>query len=146
MKIFVDGVKAEVEPSPAGVHRLHDRLVIKTDRGAETAVAVRKGDAVLVSFRGMQYKVERKRPRSTHHGAAASGELRAPMPGQIVDVLLQAGAAVSKGDKILVLEAMKTQQPFVAPFDGVLERVEVAKGDQVGDGALLALVREGSAG
>lgn len=62
------------------------------------------------------------------------------MPGVIVDVLLEAGVTVMKGDKILVLEAMKTQQPFLAPFDGTLAEVKVSKGEQVGEGALLALV------
>jgi biotin carboxyl carrier protein len=47
---------------------------------------------------------------------------------------------VEKGDKILVLEAMKTQQAFTAPFAGVVRRIEVEKGSQVSDGELLAVV------
>jgi 3-methylcrotonyl-CoA carboxylase alpha subunit len=71
--------------------------------------------------------------------------MRAPMPGQIVDVLVSEGAKVAKGDKVLVLEAMKTQQAFLAPFDGVVEKLPVKKGEQVADGQLLALVTQSDA-
>jgi 3-methylcrotonyl-CoA carboxylase alpha subunit len=141
MKFFVDGNEIELESTSAEIAKLSDRLVVKTPEGAHTAVAIRQGEAVLISYRGQQFKIERKRPRSGVHGAAASGELRAPMPGQIVDVLAEEGATLAKGDKILVLEAMKTQQPFTAPFAGTLVRVNVKKGEQVVDGALLALVQ-----
>ena len=44
------------------------------------------------------------------------------------------------GQKVVVLEAMKTQQSFTAPFDGVVSEVHVVKGEQVSEGALLAVV------
>ncbi|HVT11779.1 MAG TPA: biotin/lipoyl-containing protein [Fimbriimonadaceae bacterium] len=140
MKIYVDGHEIELDGGQAEIERLSDRLVVRTNAGTATAVAVRAGDAVLISYLGRQFKVERKRPRSGVQGAKATGELRAPMPGLIVDVLVEAGATVEKGDKILVLEAMKTQQAFTAPFDGAVEKLCVAKGDQVSDGELLAVV------
>ncbi len=139
MKRFVNGEPVEFGPNEATVMTTHDRLIVKGQAGSHSAAAIRVGDTVHVSYRGQTYLIEKAtRPRGA--GGAGSGELRAPMPGLIVDVLLQAGATVAKGDKILVLEAMKTQQPFVAPFDGVLSEVKVSKGDQVGEGALLALV------
>lgn len=140
MKIYVDGIEVELAPGQAEIERLSDRLVVKTPAGAATAVAVRSGDAVLISYQGRQFKVERKRPPSSALGAAASGELRAPMPGLIVDILVARGGAVDKGDKILVLEAMKTQQAFTAPFHGHVEQLCVSKGDQVSDGDLLAVI------
>jgi 3-methylcrotonyl-CoA carboxylase alpha subunit len=141
MKVFVNGVETDLQPSGAEISRLSDRLVVKTTAGSATAVAIRSGDAVLVSYRGQQYRIERKRPRASAQSGAATGELRAPMPGQIVDVLQKEGAEVRKGDKVLVLEAMKTQQAFVAPFDGTLVKVGVTKGEQVLDGALLAVIQ-----
>ncbi len=140
MKLFVNGVEVDQDPSGVEIQRLPDRLVVRTDRGAETAVAVRAGDSVLVSFRGQQYRVDRKRPRSGSHGPAASGEIRAPMPGQIVDVLVAEGDAVKLGEKLLVLEAMKTQQAFTAAFDGVVSKIGVRAGEQVVEGALLVVV------
>lgn len=139
MKRFVNGEAIEFESCEAQVIHAPDRLIVKTADGAHSAAAVRVGDTVHVSYRGHTYLVEKAtRPRGA--GAGGSGELRAPMPGLIVDVLLAPGTKVSKGDKILVLEAMKTQQPFIAPFDGVLIEVKTSKGEQVAEGALLAIV------
>ncbi|MCC7433243.1 MAG: hypothetical protein IT363_01060 [Methanoregulaceae archaeon] len=140
MKRFVNGEAVEFEACDAQVIQTPDRLIVKTADGAHSAAAVRVGDTVHVSYRGHTYLVEKAtRPRGA--GAGGSGELRAPMPGLIVDVLLAPGTQVSKGDKILVLEAMKTQQPFLAPFDGVLTEVKTSKGEQVAEGALLAVVK-----
>ena len=66
------------------------------------------------------------------------------MPGMIVDVLVSEGDAVVAGQKILVLEAMKTQQPFNAPFDGVVTKLNAVKGVQVSGEDLLAVVEPSS--
>jgi biotin carboxyl carrier protein len=55
-------------------------------------------------------------------------------------VLVSTGEQVKMGQKVVVLEAMKTQQSFTAPFDGVVSEVHVVKGEQVSEGALLAVV------
>lgn len=140
MKLFVDGAEVEFEPAEVEIVETDDRLIVKTAAGAISAVAVRQGDAVLISYRGRQYRIERNRPRKASAGPGASGEIRAPMPGQIVDVAVSEGAAVRQGDKILVLEAMKTQQAFTAPFDGVVATLPVVAGRQVAEGDLLALL------
>ncbi|KQW78685.1 acetyl/propionyl/methylcrotonyl-CoA carboxylase subunit alpha [Brevundimonas sp. Root1279] len=74
-------------------------------------------------------------------GAASDGSLRAPMPGKIVAAPAMAGETVAKGAPIVVLEAMKMEHALVAPFDGVVETVSVAVGEQVGEGTVLAVVR-----
>lgn len=140
MKRFVDGQEIELADEGFQIAHLNDRMVVKGADGSNTAVAVRQGDAILVSYRGRQFKVEKKVARRSSGASANSGELRAPMPGAIVEVLVEEGSAVIKGDKILVLEAMKTQQPFVAPFDGLVSKIAVKRGDQVNDGAVLAVV------
>ena len=71
---------------------------------------------------------------------ASDGSLRAPMPGRIVAVPVKAGDAVTKGQTVVVLEAMKMEHALTAPFDGVVEAVNVAVGDQAPDGAVLAAV------
>lgn len=141
MKRYVDGVEVDVEGSPTPISRGADRLYVHTSDGTFTAVAVRQGDKTLVSFKGRQYVVERKLHRVRSSGADASGELRAPMPGLIVDVLVSEGDAVKKGAKLLVLEAMKTQQPLTAPFDGAVTKLSAQKGQQVAEGVVLAIVK-----
>ena len=63
--------------------------------------------------------------------SVSSGTLKAPMDGAIVDVLVSEGSAVSKGQLLVVLEAMKMEHPLKAGIDGVLKRVQVKVGDQV---------------
>ena len=73
-----------------------------------------------------------------HHG----GGLAAPMPGRVRRVVVTPGAAVRKGDVLLVLEAMKMEHAIRAPHDGVLERLHVAEGDLVEAGMELAELSE----
>jgi len=76
-------------------------------------------------------------------GAASDGSLRAPMPGKIVSTPVKAGDTVTKGQPVIVLEAMKMEHALTAPFDGVVGEVAFAVGDQVTADAVLAVV-EGS--
>lgn len=58
-------------------------------------------------------------------------ELRAPMPGLVIDIRVQAGDSVQKGDAVLVLEAMKMENVLKASGDGKVKSVEVQKGKGV---------------
>ncbi len=73
--------------------------------------------------------------------AAAAGEqVRAPMPGTILQVKASQGAAVKKGDILVVLEAMKMENEILAPRDGTVAQVAVSKGSTVETGALLVVL------
>jgi propionyl-CoA carboxylase alpha chain len=76
--------------------------------------------------------------------AVASGSLLAPMPGTVVSVKVGAGQAVSAGDVVLVLEAMKMQHRVSAPTAGVVTQIDVKPGQQVAAGEVLAVVEEES--
>jgi 3-methylcrotonyl-CoA carboxylase alpha subunit len=141
MKYFLNGEAVEFENS-FEVSKLPDRLQVRTSSGSFSALAIRDGDAILVSYQGNQYRLETRQVR-TRSGGVKSGEYRAPMPGMIVDVLVAEGDTVVAGQKILVLEAMKTQQPFNAPFDGVVTKLNAVKGVQVSGDELLAVVEPG---
>ena len=71
-------------------------------------------------------------------GAQGAVKVNAPMPGKILKVNVNAGAAVKKGDVLLVLEAMKMENEVVAPQDGTVASINVAAGDSVEAGAVLA--------
>ncbi len=62
---------------------------------------------------------------------AADGKVKAPMDGAVVDIKVSVGDAVSKGDTLLVMEAMKMEHALKAGSDGVVERVSAVSGDQV---------------
>lgn len=70
------------------------------------------------------------------------GSLVAPMPGSVVRLGAQVGERVALGQTILWLEAMKMQHAVNSPADGTLAQLDVVVGDQVGQGAVLAVVQE----
>ncbi len=63
--------------------------------------------------------------------------IKAPMPGLVLDIMVEAGQNVRKGDAVLILEAMKMENVLKAPGDGVVQSVEVSKGQAVEKNALL---------
>jgi acetyl/propionyl-CoA carboxylase alpha subunit len=71
---------------------------------------------------------------------AAAGSLLAPMPGLVLRVLAEPGMAVTAGQPLLVLEAMKMEQTVSAPADGVLAELHAKAGDQVSTGQVLAVL------
>ncbi|CCG99799.1 biotin/lipoyl attachment domain-containing protein [Fibrella aestuarina BUZ 2] len=73
--------------------------------------------------------------------AAASkvNDIKAPMPGLIVGISVQPGDTVSKGDTVLILEAMKMENVIKAPGDGTVQAIKVEKGARVEKGQVLVL-------
>ena len=66
-----------------------------------------------------------------------SGDVKAPMPGLVVEVPVVVGQTVAKGDKVLILEAMKMENVIKAAGDGVIKAVHITKGTAVEKGQLL---------
>ncbi|MEV7397832.1 biotin carboxylase N-terminal domain-containing protein [Aeromicrobium sp. NPDC092404] len=74
----------------------------------------------------------------------AEGSLLAPMPASVISVAVADGQHVTKGDVVVVLEAMKMQHTITAPTDGVVSGLSVAPGAQVESGAVLAVIAASS--
>ena len=68
---------------------------------------------------------------------AVGGGLTAPMPGKVIQVMVEAGQRVSRGAPLLILEAMKMEHTIAAPADGVVETVHFRVGEQVDEGVEL---------
>ena len=96
-------------------------------------------DTVLFEH-GAAFVTSEHQPRITVAGGPASGAITAPMPGRIVSIEVGEGAAVTAGQKLVVLEAMKMEQALVAPFDGIVSELRVQAGAQVGEGTLLVRI------
>ena len=78
-------------------------------------------------------------PRAiTGAGGSTDSEVRAPMNGKVVAVLVKEGDAVAKGQRLVVVEAMKMQHEMTAGATGTVVRVAVQAGDQVATRQLLA--------
>ena len=71
---------------------------------------------------------------------ASGTQVKAPMPGTILAVKASAGQAVKAGDVIVVLEAMKMENDIVAPCDGTVKEIVVAKGTTVNTDDILAII------
>jgi len=77
------------------------------------------------------------KPQSTGPKASA---LRSPLPGVILDISCKTGDTVKKGQKLMVLEAMKMENVINADKDGVIKEIKVNKGDSVLEGAELVII------
>ena len=80
------------------------------------------------------YRLER---RVVTGATAADGAILSPMPGRIIAVEVSAGETVSKGQKLVTLEAMKMEHSLTAPFDGTVAELTAVEGGQVSEGAVL---------
>lgn len=84
-------------------------------------------------------KAEAKAAPAPVAAPAGGTQLKAPMPGTVIDFKATNGAAVKKGQTVLILEAMKMENEIVAPSDGVITFV-ASKGASVNTDDLLAVI------
>jgi propionyl-CoA carboxylase alpha chain len=118
-----------------------DRVVLADANGVACSFAIaRYGDDIYVdSARGPVHLLAV--PRFPEPGSAVEkGSLVAPMPGNVIRVGATQGETVKAGQPLIWLEAMKMEHTITAPADGVLAELNVAPGQQIEVGAVLARV------
>ena len=120
VSLIVDGRSVPVSVEPVG----DDQLEVTID-GQRTTVRVKDERDLLLDEFGLG------------EDAAAGGEVRAPMPGLVLDVLVEEGDEVAVDQGLLVLEAMKMENELKAPSGGVVTAIHAASGEAVDKGALL---------
>jgi 3-methylcrotonyl-CoA carboxylase alpha subunit len=103
------------------------------------ARTVRDGNDWHVFWNGLYRKLALKEELHVPDDAA-TGSLVAPMPGKVIQVLVEAGAQVKKGEALLILEAMKMEHTITAPADGIVTEILFAAGEQVLEGAELIVL------
>ena len=127
-RIVLDGVGWSARAVPvdpgAGVPRWHVQLA-GGDLPAGTATELWIDDLGFA-------------PREAAGGASAARELRAPFNGKLIALHVQTGQTVARGAPLLVIESMKLEHTLHAPRDTVIESLNVAPGQQVAPGQLLA--------
>ena len=77
-------------------------------------------------------------PMAASAGGAGSFEVKAGAAGKVFKIEANVGQAVKKGDAVVIIEAMKMEIPVVAPEDGTVASIDVAVGDAIDSGAVLA--------
>ena len=105
-------------------------------------IAAKPARDVLVFTGGFARRYTLDRHEGTHGGVAGDGTILSPMPGRIISVDVMAGESVTKGQKLLTLEAMKMEHTLTAPFDGVVTELNAVAGAQVQVEALLARIED----
>ena len=120
VSLIVGGRSVPVSVEPVG----DDQLEVTID-GQRTTVRVKDERDLLLDEFGLG------------EDAAAGGEVRAPMPGLVLDVLVEEGDEVTVDQGLLVLEAMKMENELKAPSGGIVTAIHAASGDAVNKDALL---------
>jgi 3-methylcrotonyl-CoA carboxylase alpha subunit len=114
------------------------RLAVRVADRSLAADVVRDGDDLHTFARGRHRVLTLLDPVAhAAQGEDSASLLTAPMPGKVVAVNVAAGAAVTKGMALLVMEAMKMEHTIVAPADGKIGEILYGVGDQVIEGAEL---------
>ncbi len=101
--------------------------------------AERADDGIVVFDEGEALHV-RTRPNLTTGASAGDGAILAPMPGRVIAVAVAQGETVIRGQRLVVIEAMKMEQALLAPFDGVVAELMASAGAQVSEGMMLARI------
>ncbi len=117
----------------------------------EIAFDPREGTAhavedVLVAEGGQVWRLATWRADGAGGGDASDGAVLSPMPGRIIAVAVATGEVVTKGQKLLTLEAMKMEYSLVAPLDGKIAEFNATEGAQVSEGTLLVRIEQVEAG
>jgi len=108
---------------------------------AADAFTLAAADAVYVLRHGRQTKVSLRDLALDEAGDRGQGGLvRAPMHGKVLSLLVQQGTPVKRGQRLVIIEAMKMEHTLVAPIDGVVAEIAVTQDAQVGEGARVMLI------
>jgi 3-methylcrotonyl-CoA carboxylase alpha subunit len=138
LPLDVDG-----ESVMAGVIYRADRIDVTIDGVAAASDArLLEADTAVYVLRHGRQTVVRLKPLDAADAAGATegGRVSAPMHGKVLEVLVAPGAAVRKGDRLAVIEAMKMEHALLAPIDGIVADVRVAVSAQVAQGAHLMTI------
>ncbi len=122
------------------VDDLGSKYEIDLTTAATQAFGGFENDGTIVQHDGELRRFRLFRGDTGSAAATSDGAIISPMPGRIIAVEVAAGAAVTKGQKLLTLEAMKMEHSLVAPFDGTVAELGAVAGAQVGEGTLLARI------
>jgi acetyl-CoA/propionyl-CoA carboxylase biotin carboxyl carrier protein len=100
---------------------------------------VRDGETLWLGHEGHTFRVREPSIEETHQ-QTADGDIRAPMPGSVIDIRIANGDTVEEGQTLIVLESMKMELTLTSPAAGTIERLEVSTGDRVKERQILVSV------
>lgn len=139
----VDGLPFEM-----GLKKLNENGLYLIEQGRQKLEMLLKTQdrnkvAVMVNQRHMVVQVEKRNGKKTRvNDREVVGQVKAPMPGMVMQVLVVEGQVVSEGQVLLVLESMKMQMEMRSPMAGTVQKVAVQPGQRTEKGLLLVMLAE----
>jgi len=100
------------------------------------------GSELTVIVQGTAWRFGVVDPFAAEDEEGGHGGVTSPMPGKVIQVLANAGDAVTKGQPLLILEAMKMEHTIAAPAEGKIAAINAAVGEQVNEGVVLVTFEE----
>jgi biotin carboxyl carrier protein len=134
-KYTIDGNKYEV-----AINEVGETTAKVTVNGAEYTVEWEKPVEEKPVVKVQPVAAKPAAPAAPAAAPVSGNAIKTPLPGVIIDVKVNVGDTVKKGDTVVVLEAMKMENNINADRDGKVVAVHVAKGDTVADGAALIVL------
>ncbi len=134
-KYTIDGNKYEV-----AINEVGETTAKVTVNGAEYTVEWEKPVEEKPVVKVQPVAAKPAAPAAPAAAPVSGNAIKTPLPGVIIDVKVNVGDTVKKGDTVVVLEAMKMENNIHADRDGKVVAVHVAKGDTVADGAALIVL------
>lgn len=110
--------------------RSYNIELVSEDKTEKTSLVKVNGNLYHIAIQD-QYDLLLKQLGLDNTKASKMKEIKAPMPGLVLNVLAEEGQEVNKGDNLLVLEAMKMENIIKSPASGTVKKILVAKGDKV---------------
>ncbi len=125
-------------------YRGETRVIDRASGEAMAAGSATWSDKLVVFYQGQAWGFDPAgQSGAGTAGAGGDGAIVSPMPGKVIGVGVAQGEAVTKGQKLLTLEAMKMEHSLAAPFDGIVAELNASEGAQVSEGTLLARIEKG---
>jgi 3-methylcrotonyl-CoA carboxylase alpha subunit len=136
-------IEVDIVPLPEreGVYRVTvgEHVFELAERLFHQVAFCKDASEIILQWAGQEYHLfdasQRRRPTPT-----STGDLRAPMAGKIIRILVRPGEQVEAGATLLILEAMKMEQQITAPQAGVVTSLLCHEGDQVTAGTELVVL------
>ncbi|MCZ4242990.1 biotin/lipoyl-containing protein [Pedobacter punctiformis] len=137
-ELLINGAPIEIDRSALGnglTHVLYQNKSFNTeitavDRAEKTCIIKVNGNSYKIKVED-QFDQLLKQLGLDNLATSKVSEIKAPMPGLVLNVIVAEGAEVKKGDNLLVLEAMKMENILKSSTDGIVKKILVKQGDKV---------------
>lgn len=144
----LDGYVIQAGDAPMNASARHGAdgaLHVTLDQTRIDVLTFQSGETITLFVRGERFTLIPHDPNTrTPSQHLAGGGLTAPMPGKVISLLVEAQETVTRGQSLLVLEAMKMEHTITAPTAGTVEALHYKPGDLVEEGAKLVTLTETS--